>query len=306
MKKLIRKTLAAVAILSLLSIVPVNKAGAQFSASISLQTFYDDLDPYGQWVQDPDYGYVWIADAEPGFRPYYTRGHWVMTPYGATWVSDYNWGWAPFHYGRWAYSSYYGWVWMPDTEWGPAWVSWRTGGDAYGWAPLGPGISINFTFGSGYNTPDDWWVFVPSRYAFEPSFYNYRIAPERNVTYINNTTIINNTYNKNNVVYATGPSVRDVERASGKKIPVYSVANDSKPGRTAIQGNAVKAYRPQVAKSGQGKPADAISRDQYVQKKGERHIAPDKPAQRTQENKQQPQTDRQQQQQLSLLESKAF
>src|SRR5687767_12982199 len=116
MKKLIKTTLAALFMLSLMVTAPVNTVKAQFSASISLQTFYDELDPYGQWVDDPDYGYVWVADAGLGFRPYYTRGHWVMTSYGAMWVSDYSWGWAPFHYGRWAYSSYYGWVWLPDTE----------------------------------------------------------------------------------------------------------------------------------------------------------------------------------------------
>jgi hypothetical protein len=298
MKKLIKTMFTTLVILSLLIVAPVNNTvKAQVSASISLQTFYDELDPYGQWVQDPDYGYVWIADAGPGFRPYYTRGHWVMTSYGSMWVSDYSWGWAPFHYGRWAYSSYYGWVWIPDTEWGPAWVSWRSGGDYYGWAPLGPGVSISLTFGMGYNAPYDWWVFVPSRYCFSPTFYNYRIAPERNVTYINNTTIINNAYVNNNVTYAAGPPIRDVEKATGKKIPVYSVADNSRPGKTVVQGDAVKAYRPAVTKTA-GKPADALSRDQYIEKKGQRSVVAPRNDQPVQKNKQQPQAERKQQPQV--------
>jgi len=261
------------ALLSLLVVAPVNKAKAQPGATISVQTFYNELDPYGQWVDDPDYGYVWIPDAGPGFRPYYTRGHWVMTRYGSMWVSDYSWGWAPFHYGRWAYSSYYGWVWIPDTEWGPAWVSWRSSDDYYGWAPLGPGISISFSLGWQYRVPNDWWVFVPSRYCYSPSFYNYRIAPSRNVTYVNNTTIINNTYVNNNVRYAAGPRVADVERVTKSKVPVYNVATASRPGKTALQGNEVRAYQPQVTKGGgatKPMPRTVVSRDQFIKNKGRR------------------------------------
>jgi hypothetical protein len=97
--------------------------------------FYDDLSPYGQWVQTPEYGRVWIPDAGPDFQPYASNGHWVMTEYGNTWVSDYAWGWAPFHYGRWYQDRYRGWAWIPGRDWGPAWVSWRSGGGYYGWAP---------------------------------------------------------------------------------------------------------------------------------------------------------------------------
>src|ERR1043165_5421845 len=67
----------------------------------SYQQFYDDLSPYGEWVEDPQYGYVWVPDAGDDFRPYYSNGYWVNSDYGNTWVSNYDWGWAPFHYGRW-------------------------------------------------------------------------------------------------------------------------------------------------------------------------------------------------------------
>ena len=136
MKKTAKTTLAFIAMSLLLVFAPIKQTKAQFSASISFGVFYDELEPYGQWIDDPQYGYVWVPDVGPGFRPYYTGGHWVMTRYGSMWVSDYDWGWAPFHYGRWVYSPYYGWSWIPDYDWGPAWVSWRSGGCYYGWAPL--------------------------------------------------------------------------------------------------------------------------------------------------------------------------
>ena len=84
------------------------------------QVFYDELSPYGTWVNYPDYGYVWVPDAGSDFRPYATNGYWTYTDYGWTWVSNYIWGWAPFHYGRWFYDDYYGWAWVPGNEWAPA------------------------------------------------------------------------------------------------------------------------------------------------------------------------------------------
>lgn len=67
------------------------KASAQPGVSITFQTFYDELSPYGQWIDDPQYGYIWAPNVDRGFRPYYTNGYWVMTEYGNTWVSNYNW-----------------------------------------------------------------------------------------------------------------------------------------------------------------------------------------------------------------------
>ena len=265
MKKVVKTIVATVMILSLV-VASVNNAKAQFSASISIQTFYSELSPYGQWVDDPQYGYVWIPGVQRGFRPYYTGGHWVMTSYGLMWVSDYSWGWAPFHYGRWLYTSYYGWVWIPDTTWGPSWVTWRWGGDYCGWAPLGPGISVNFAFGSGYSVPNDWWVFVPQRYCLSTSFYNYAAAPQSNITYIRNTTIINNTYVNNNVTYAAGPRINDIQRATGKSVSVYNVANVGRPGKTSVQGNAVRIYRPQVT-GAKGTPPAVVSKDQFLKNK---------------------------------------
>src|ERR1700722_6322342 len=38
------------------------------------QEFYSQLSPYGQWVDEPTYGYVFIPTTGPGFYPYRSRG----------------------------------------------------------------------------------------------------------------------------------------------------------------------------------------------------------------------------------------
>lgn len=224
-------------------------ASAQYyddRGEVTYQTFYDELSPYGQWIEYPEHGYVWVPDAGPDFRPYSTNGHWVWTDdYEWMWVSDYDWGWAPFHYGRWLEDDYYGWVWVPGYEWSPAWVAWRDGGDYYGWAPLRPGIniSINFNIGS-YSPPYSYWNFAPRRYLAYRNIGSYCIDWRRNVTIINQTVIINNySYSRN--VFRTGPRRYDAERYIGRINPVR-FRDTYTPGRTFYRNNEVSVYRPNV------------------------------------------------------------
>jgi hypothetical protein len=103
------------------------------------QQFQSQLEPYGDWQDDPNYGQVWTPSQSAvgaDFSPYATDGRFVMSDYGWTWVSDYDWGWAPFHYGRWMVLAGRGWSWIPGTVWGPAWVNWRWGNGYVGWAPM--------------------------------------------------------------------------------------------------------------------------------------------------------------------------
>ncbi|WP_432714179.1 DUF6600 domain-containing protein, partial [Pedobacter sp.] len=223
-------------------------AGSTITASaqdddVSLQTFYDELSPYGTWIQDSQYGYVWRPDVDQAdFRPYYTDGRWVMTEYGNTWVSNYDWGWAPFHYGRWVNNSYNEWVWIPDTTWGPAWVSWRSGGGYYGWAPLGPGININVNFGGGYNIPHSWWVFVPQGNIYYDRFPRYRSYI--NINIFNRTNYINYTGQRNRSTYFTGPRRDDIRRATNRDVTVYRVNRTDRSGRSTITNNTVNIYNP--------------------------------------------------------------
>ena len=207
------------------------KVKAQPGVSISFQTFYNELSPYGRWINSPQYGSVWTPYADPGFQPYSTNGYWEVTEYGNTWVSDYNWGWAAFHYGRWSFDDFNGWFWIPGYEWGPAWVNWRSGGDYYGWAPLGPGMNINISV----NIPSFWWVFVPQRYIASRSWYNY-CAPRNRVTNIyNQTTIINNYYQRNNRSYAYGPRRDEIERVTRRSVPVRQIDMNQR-GRVITDG----------------------------------------------------------------------
>jgi len=114
---------------------------------------YEDLDEYGSWKNEPEYGDVWYpSSVAVGWAPY-RYGHWIwVSPWGWTWVDDAPWGFAPFHYGRWVYAGGY-WGWAPGPLWmrpyySPALVAWFGGagwgvglgfggGYGYGWCPLG-------------------------------------------------------------------------------------------------------------------------------------------------------------------------
>jgi hypothetical protein len=138
--------------------VDVYVDGGEPEASVTFETFEENLAPHGEWVAVSGYGRVWRPrHVHSGWRPYYD-GSWQWTDEGWLWVSAEPWGWATYHYGRWAYEPFYGWVWVPGYQWAPAWVSWRVSADFIGWAPLGPGLSVHVT---SYPAIYDRWVFVP-------------------------------------------------------------------------------------------------------------------------------------------------
>jgi hypothetical protein len=111
---------------------------------------YDDLDDYGTWRDEPEYGHVWFpSDVPPDWAPY-SGGYWNWVgPWGWTWVGYEPWGFAPFHYGRWAFVGGT-WGWCPGPFfgppcYGPAFVGFLGGGWGFGfgfgvgWFPLGWG-----------------------------------------------------------------------------------------------------------------------------------------------------------------------
>jgi hypothetical protein len=138
---------------------------------------------------------------------------------------------------------------VPGYEWGPAWVSWSTGSDYYGWAPLAPGLSLTVGIGS---VPADRWIFIPRRYISSPSPSRYYAPPARNVTIIKNTTVINNTnvtkVSNRNVTYVAGPRREDVERDTKSKVTVMNVNNSSKPGKVIVDNSkkTVNIYKPDI------------------------------------------------------------
>jgi len=244
MKKIVKSIILA-AVVSVFSFAP-NMAKAQDDQSITLQTFYDQLDPYGQWVNYPPYGNVFIPNAGPGFVPYSTNGHWEYTDdYGWTWDSDYPWGWACFHYGRWNYDASYGWFWIPDTQWGPAWVVWRNSDQYYGWAPLPWGVDINVGINNGYGLPDYYWCFVPAQYMGDPYIYHYYLPRANNDLFISHSAIIARVnYDRfHRFGFFIGPDVHDVERFHRGPINHVSINFNSDPHHAYSQ-REIGIYHP--------------------------------------------------------------
>lgn len=223
---------------------------SQAQGTVSLQVFYDELQPYGNWVHHGRYGYVWAPRVDRSFVPYRTNGYWINTEYGNTWVSDYNWGWAPFHYGRWFYDDFYGWMWAPDTVWGPAWVVWRSGGGYYGWAPLMPGFGINVSVNYYNHIPHHYWNFVPYRYITYRRVHMHCVPGTRVVNVIHHTTIVNHHYtdNRRNTFF-TGPSRSDIERTNHSRVEVHKINDSVRPGSTKVERGTASFYRPEIDNS---------------------------------------------------------
>src|SRR5215813_962124 len=261
-----KKVLIALAVL-MFGLSALQQARGQ---DVSVDYFYDNLSG-GNWIDVEGYGYGWQPDVavnDQNWRPY-SDGYWAYTDDGWTWISYEDFGWATYHYGRWANLSDYGWVWFPgeDLDWGPAWVSWRTGGDYVGWAPLpprgpgvvyeggyiGPQVDIQFDIGPAY------YNFCAVRYIGEPVLRNYIVPPVQNVTYINNTVNVTNISVQNNVVYNYGPNYEVLSAASARPIQRLNIERQSaanlsaaaKSGAlTKVQGNKlVVAAPPRLAKA---------------------------------------------------------
>jgi hypothetical protein len=152
-----------------------------------------DLNQYGDWQADPEYGQVWYPSNVGADWAPYRDGNWsYIAPWGWTWVDASPWGFAPYHYGRWAYMrGRWGWVPGPVSVrpvYAPALVAFVGGGGfgvsvgvggPVGWFPLGPGEIYN---------P---WYRASRGYYTNVNVTNIYVRGDRNVV-INN---INNHYN---------------------------------------------------------------------------------------------------------------
>ncbi|MEO7988494.1 MAG: DUF6600 domain-containing protein [Chryseolinea sp.] len=272
MKKALRRGMILAFIM--VSMLGINTSKAQ--GSVSLQVFYDELQPYGNWMDYGNYGYVWRPNVGSDFTPYATNGYWINTEYGNTWISDYAWGWAPFHYGRWFYDDFQGWMWIPDTEWAPAWVAWRSGGGYYGWAPLMPGLGINVSFNYYNNIPHNYWNFVPYRYITYRTVYHHCVARPQVINIINNTTIVtHNHHNGRRGDFFTGPSRTEIERTNHERVQVYTVNDRNRPGRSEIDRGSVSFYKPRIENTQDGRthsaPSQVVRGDRSRNENGNRN-----------------------------------
>jgi hypothetical protein len=163
-------------------------------------TGYEDLDQYGSWRSDPDYGEYWVPnDVSSGWVPYHV-GHWAwIAPWGWTWVDQEPWGFAPFHYGRWAVIDG-SWGWVPGPVavapvYAPALVGFVGGG--------GFGVAVSFGSVEGVG----WFPLGPRDVYVPPYRVDPRYVEEINhcdTRYYNQTRVTNvyNNYTVNHVTYA--------------------------------------------------------------------------------------------------------
>ncbi|MEY2575632.1 MAG: hypothetical protein QOF80_1119 [Verrucomicrobiota bacterium] len=230
-----KRLLLAVAMLAL--VFPALRQ-AEARTDISIDFFYDNIGDDGNWIEAGEYGYCWqpnVAVSNTSWRPY-SDGYWAYTDVGWTWVSYEDFGWATYHYGRWARLKGHGWVWAPGREWGPAWVSWRTGGDYVGWAPLPPRrggdiyvdfspitaqVDVDFDIGPAY------YNFIDVRYIGEPVLRERIFAADQNVTYVSKTVNVTNITYNNSQVYNYGPDYNTLSRYSARPIQKLTIQRET-------------------------------------------------------------------------------
>lgn len=256
-----KRILLAITILALF--LPAMRQ-AEARTDVSVDFFYDNIGPDGNWVEVADYGYCWqpsVAVSNSHWRPY-SDGYWAYTDVGWTWVSYEDFGWATYHYGRWTRLRDRGWFWVPGREWGPAWVSWRTGGDYVGWAPLPPRgrgevdyddrpisgqVDVDFDIGP------DYYNFVDVRYIGEPVLRERIVQPSLNITYISDTVNVTNITYTNSVAYNHGPDYDTLSRYSTRPIRRMTLERDSNVelsvaaqsrGLTRVQGDKLIVAAP--------------------------------------------------------------
>ena len=189
----------------------------QSEVEVTVELFYEELAPYGDFIDDPSLGRVWVPH-DTSYVPY-TNGHWQYTEHGFTWVSKEPFGWAVSHYGRWVYADR--WIWVPGTVWGPAWVVWREGDAVAGWAPMPP---------LGYpEPPRETFVFVDVTYLFVEELHaHYYDGWAAHDAYGSTTWVDDRAYLPGGIAYCPGPRA-DRLRRRGVPVHVWPYRPDRRP-----------------------------------------------------------------------------
>lgn len=249
--------LLALATLSAATSAPVS---AQFNGrDPAYAEFYPALDPHGEWVVHPRFGETWVpyANEDRDWRPY-SRGQWVYTEeHGWLWDSDEQFGWVVYHYGRWLLDDRHGWMWVPGSEWAPAWVAWREGNEAIGWAPLPPEAMLD---GSGELTHEVYasprhapmWMFVAPAMLTMPAIYRHFYPRTRTGFYFGSTRHATYYGYRDRRIYNRGVDRRFIEFRMQRPLPIVQVrpiGSPVHPGyrRPVGERRHVEIYRPQIA-----------------------------------------------------------
>ncbi|TLD69063.1 hypothetical protein FEM03_19535 [Phragmitibacter flavus] len=262
MKNTLATLLASICFLLIASAPPTH---AQ-DDPVDFDYFYDNLASYGDWIEVEGYGYCFrpfVASENPDWQPY-TEGSWAETEGGWTWVSEEEFGWATYHYGRWVFIDTF-WAWVPGYEWAPAWVSWRTGGDYVGWAPLPP--EAQWSNDRGFDSSVDVVYDIgPRYYNFIPIIHfgatNYRphlIGRDRNITIIRETTNITSiSYHQSDIrlnrIHIGGPRYDDLSRRSEQNIRRLKLiqhrdrGNDRQHHRSRVENDRFSVFAPSITR----------------------------------------------------------
>jgi uncharacterized membrane protein YgcG len=227
------------------------------SGGVTMANFHAPLAAHGQWIVSSTYGQVWRPWVAAGWRPYY-YGRWEWTSEGWLWVSDEPFGWAVYHYGRWAWDPAHGWVWVPGYQWAPAWVTWRYGPDAIGWAPLAPGFSIYLT---SYPYYDYWWTFVPTVRFVGVPVYRAAYAPAYTRRWYGATAPAppraGPAPGRASPAPAWGgPAPRLIQERTGRPVTPVRVQPTRSPVTAPPRAGVVPVYRPEIGSPGRPAPAD--------------------------------------------------
>jgi hypothetical protein len=239
---------------------PVWPAAKAATASVDINLFFSELEPYGSWVETGSYPYVWVpGDVGPGWSPY-TNGHWLYTDdYGWYFESDEPFAPIAYHYGRWAQSPDIGWYWVPGTEWAPAWVSWRHGGDRVGWAPLPPpqsGYAVSFSVYGG-DLPQPYWNFVPYNQFLAPQLSLVVVAGDRDPYFFRQTTFAGPVRVVNNRVVNNAIKRELIEERTKRRVIARQLERVSDPRQVTAarrDDQAVKVFDAKVNADQKAKP----------------------------------------------------
>ncbi len=239
-----KRVAAAIIFLGALGmVISAPQAWAQVSVGVSIGGFYDELSPYGEWV-DCSYGGCWVPrGVGAGWQPY-TNGQWIYTRYGWTWVSNDPWGGDPYHYGTWAFVDRYGWAWVPGTVWAPAWVTWSYSDSYIGWAPMPPTVAFG---SSGYSgrpvvLNEARYVFVPTNQFVGTNVTSVRVESRRNAEIFRQAKPMTRFGVSGGIVTNEALPMATVQRAmGGRKIETREISTAHTTPRTFSSGGTAKS-----------------------------------------------------------------
>jgi hypothetical protein len=261
-------------------------AVSQPDAAAGASAFYNDLAPYGAWVQQPDYGLCWqptVQTIDPNWSPYVDAGQWLYSDSGWYWQSGYTWGWAAFHYGRWANLPRQGWVWVPGNQWAPAWVAWRSTGSEIGWAPLPPGVSLNVLAQLTFNTkpvgphgafglPASAFSFVSAGNLISHNLLHHIVPAARSEELVRHSVLLDSYAVVNHRIFNGGISREAVAAAAQKPVPEIALRSVSSPEAAglAMDRKTLAVYLPAASAAGASPSAPFLLNKPRVQAQTEK------------------------------------